>query len=103
MTTHCRRCGALCDHESWDGVNCPWCMTGGKSDWYMTTVDGDLVPVATLKAQERAQRAYAKLVEKYGFFPSWGMNRLHDCWAKARTITARIRLAGIVSVVKEVS
>lgn len=31
----CRECGALCDHASWDGLNCPWChnapLTRGKT------------------------------------------------------------------------
>lgn len=31
----CRDCGALCDHATWDGLNCPWChnapLTRGKT------------------------------------------------------------------------
>lgn len=30
----CNECGALCDHSTWDGVNCPWCRNdrhGGDS------------------------------------------------------------------------
>lgn len=28
----CFRCGALCDHEAWDGINCPWCLNARASE-----------------------------------------------------------------------
>jgi hypothetical protein len=39
----CAKCGALCDHATWDGTNCPWCRNARARALGTTDHDGSLI------------------------------------------------------------